>query len=360
MAKRNADKEQAFDEDAIFRQMTESAFDFLYQTRADLEKKPKYAIIHFATAIELILKARLLKEHWALVVSASGDADRHGFQNGTAKTVTVDQAIKRLENIAAEHLPAGAAEAFKVIAAHRNRMIHFFHEAASAEAAEELRAQVTTELLLGWYFLVRMLRNWQFHFANFEKHIWQVENGMQSVRAYLSVVYDKVKPQIAELSAGGTAFRSCPSCQYPSVKIEPVAEVVSDLKCLVCNLGDSMVTMPCTQEDCHGTLHLTGYNTADETCDGCGQQIEKEEFAEFLDTEHAEYPDFTVKNCGLCASAGAVVKHNNLYICTNCLAYSDDISTCGWCNEMQLGYDLEDSYYFGCEFCDGKHGWGDD
>lgn len=115
--------------------------------------------------------------------------------------------------------------------------------------------------------------------------------------------------------------------------------------------------MGCPQEDCHGTLHLTGYNMADEACDVCGQKVEQEAISEFLDTEISEYPDFTVKNCGLCTTHGSVVEHNDFYVCANCLAHGEEIATCGWCHEMQLGYELEASFHTGCEFCDGKGGW---
>lgn len=346
-----------FDEALIFRQMADSAFDFLDQARADLDKKPKYAVIHFATAIELILKARLLKEHWSLVVSMSGDADRNAFQNGTAKTVTVDQAVRRLEHIAAQPLPPGAGDAFKTIGAHRNRMIHFFHEAASPQAEEAARAKVTAELLLGWFYLLRLFRNWQAEFADHGPRIQRVVCGMRSSRDYLKVVYEESRPQIFKLTAEGATFRDCASCGFPSARVAPVDDTIDDLSCLVCGLGDTLVTMPCPQEDCHGTLRLTGYNTADEACDTCRQHIEREHLVDFLDTEQAEYPDFTVKNCGLCTGHGTVVQHNDLYICTNCLHHETDISTCEWCSEMQLGYDLEFSYYKGCEFCDGKGGW---
>ena len=357
MAMLKGENPPSFDAAVIFRQMVESALDFLEQARVDLETKPKYAVIHFATAIELILKARLLKEHWALVVMVSGDADRRSFQSGTAKTVTVDQAIKRLEQISAEPLPAGAADSFKVIAAHRNRMIHFFHEAASPEAEEAARARVTAELLLGWFHLLRLFRNWKGIFTDYEQDIRRVEARMQAVRAYLNVVYDTLKPQIAERTGSGTIFCNCPSCGYPSASILPVAGAVADLDCMVCGLSDHLVTMPCPQEDCQGTLHLTGYNTADEACDSCQQQVEKQELAAFLDTEDVDYPHFTTKNCGPCNGHGTVVQHNGLYVCTNCLSHAEGIPTCEWCNEMQLGYDLEFSYYKGCEFCDGKGGW---
>lgn len=357
MSQEKPAKVSTFDEGVIFGQMADSAFDFLDQAAADLEKKPKYAVIHFATAIELILKARLLREHWALVVTTSGEADRHAFQGGSAKTVTVDQAIKRLEQIADQHLPAGAPEAFKAISTHRNRMIHFFHEATSREAEETARAKVTAELLLGWYYLLRMFRTWEAYFVEYQPRIQRVEWGMRRLRGYLQVVFDKLQPQLVELAAKGVTFHDCASCGFLSARVASIDDMIDDLSCGVCGLTDTLVTMPCPQEDCQGTLRLTGYNNADEACDTCNQQIEREHLVEFLDTEHSEYFEFTVKNCGLCTSPGSVVQHNKIYICTNCLTHDEQIPTCEWCNEMQLGYDLDFSYYKGCEFCDGKGGW---
>jgi hypothetical protein len=63
-------------------------------------------------------------------------------------------------------------------------------------------------------------------------------------------------------------------------------------------------------------------------------------------------------NCALCWTQGGVVKHHEIYVCTECLGTSDEIAGCGWCNELQMGGgDLEHSYHTGCEFCDGHAGW---
>lgn len=59
--------------------IAESAMDFLKRAVDEIEKHPKYSVIHFATAVELILKARLMHEHWALVVEKTSDADVERF-----------------------------------------------------------------------------------------------------------------------------------------------------------------------------------------------------------------------------------------------------------------------------------------
>jgi hypothetical protein len=52
-----------------------NAIDFLRRAINEFKKDPKYSIIHFSAAVELLLKARLMAEHWSLVVSDRNAAD---------------------------------------------------------------------------------------------------------------------------------------------------------------------------------------------------------------------------------------------------------------------------------------------
>ena len=49
----------------IFESLTRNAFDFLERGIAEFDASPKYSVIHFCAAVEMLLKARLLKEHWS-------------------------------------------------------------------------------------------------------------------------------------------------------------------------------------------------------------------------------------------------------------------------------------------------------
>ncbi|WP_370212807.1 hypothetical protein [Roseovarius sp.] len=119
---------------AALRDLSESAFDFPERSVDEIVTHPKYSVIHFATAVELILKARLMREHWTLVVERASDVTLDDFLTGKAKTVSQADAIKRLKNACGENIPSDAATQFGKIAAHRNRMIHFLHEAGRKEA----------------------------------------------------------------------------------------------------------------------------------------------------------------------------------------------------------------------------------
>jgi hypothetical protein len=45
-----------------------NAIDFLTLATEEFEGRPKHSIIAFHSAVELVLKARLMHEHWSLVV----------------------------------------------------------------------------------------------------------------------------------------------------------------------------------------------------------------------------------------------------------------------------------------------------
>ena len=52
----------------IFNSLAKNAFDFLKQAIEEFDKSPKYSVIHFCAAVEMILKARLMTEHWLSLI----------------------------------------------------------------------------------------------------------------------------------------------------------------------------------------------------------------------------------------------------------------------------------------------------
>jgi hypothetical protein len=85
-----------------FDALVENAFDFLREAIAEFRDKPKYSIIHFCAAVELILKARLLREHWTLVLRQPEKADLVKFKTGDFLSISVKEAVLRLDNILRE------------------------------------------------------------------------------------------------------------------------------------------------------------------------------------------------------------------------------------------------------------------
>jgi len=338
--------------------LSESAFDFLERSVEEIKAHPKYSVIHFATAVELILKARLMREHWTLVVERTSDVSVEDFLSGKAKTVTQGDAIKRLKNACGENIPQDAVTQFAQIAAHRNRMIHFFHEAAKRQADDKMTEEIVKELCLCWFHLERLLSDWDDQFDQFEEEISTVTWRMKQLRAYLQVAFDRLKPEIDAEKKAGTVFKTCSGCGFEAAAVAEVSEVFFEQRCKVCGLGESYIEIPCPGE-CGATLHIDGHNVSGMTCEECGYEVTREDLSEALDTEFSDPSDFEPQiNCAQCSSLGSVVQHGETFVCTECLYSEDSAPQCDWCNERQIGGgDLEYSYHTGCEFCEGHAGW---
>jgi hypothetical protein len=109
-----------------FESLANNAFDFLQKPFAEVGTEPKYSVIHFYTGAELIFKARLLHEHWALVVTKVEEASLAKFNSGNFKSVTLQQAANRLRDIAEESFSREMNEsALRKLGQHRNRIVHF-------------------------------------------------------------------------------------------------------------------------------------------------------------------------------------------------------------------------------------------
>lgn len=113
----------------IFNRLVENAFDFLNVAIDELvNNRPKYSVIHFYASVELFIKARLMAEHWSLVV-VRNEADWGKFITGDFQSVTLEDAAIKLKKIVGSGLSDHELKAFKDVAKHRNKMVHFFHEA---------------------------------------------------------------------------------------------------------------------------------------------------------------------------------------------------------------------------------------
>lgn len=343
---------------AALRNLSESAFDFLERSVDEITTHPKYSVIHFSTAVELLLKARLMREHWTLVVDRAADVTLEDFLSGQCRTVTQADAIKRLNGACGENIPKDAVAQFGKIAAHRNRMIHFFHEAGAGQAGQALIEEIVKEQCLSWFYLERLLSEWGDQFEEFETSILGVRWKMRRNRDYLSVAFDRLKPKIEADRKAGTAFQVCSGCGYEAAAVTDLSDMLFEKHCRVCGLGEAYIEISCPGQ-CGTTLHIEADHGSDRTCETCGHEVTTRELADALDTEYSDQSDYEPQiNCAMCSSMGSVVQHHETFICTECLSTDDSAPLCEWCNERQIGGgDLEYSYHSGGEFCDGQAGW---
>lgn len=338
--------------------LVENALDFLTRSLEDLDQRPKYSVIHFYTAVELFLKARLIAEHWSLVVAKRQDPDVKKFESGDFQSVSLDEAAEKLDKVLQSPLTPAELSQFRALAKHRNRMVHFFHEAATPHAQEELRQRIAIEQLRAWYYLNHLLLSrWDAVFGKWRERLANIAASLEQRHEYLQVAYEHVKPEIDARLAGGGSVEPCPVCGFLSAYTE---EVLGDFKhrsCVVCHFEAQCLTVDCP--DCGHRVILIGDGFS--RCSACGRRLEPRDLVKSLTKGQAGTKDYyetgLPAHCPACDSYETVVEHGGKLFCTCCFEiYDHDVlHQCAWCGSLNAG-NTEDSFWQGCVGCDGMSG----
>lgn len=84
----------------------------------------KHVIINLSTCIELLIKFRLLEEHWAFLFDDIDKANEYNLETGDFVSVTFAQGIERLKNLCGIDKQKYFT-ASKELQKYRNRIVHF-------------------------------------------------------------------------------------------------------------------------------------------------------------------------------------------------------------------------------------------
>lgn len=333
--------------------MVENAFDFLETAINEFEDKPKYSVIHFSTAIELILKARLIHEHWSLIVAEEPNIKK--FNSGDFMSIGFKKIIPRINNVLGEKIHIETQKCFENIAKHRNKVIHFYHEASSQPASEKDIDTIVIEQCNGWYYLKKLFNKWDDVFGKYNGKISTIDFRIKRYQTYLNVAYQRIKPEIDKEKEQGYKFKECRSCHLEASKEEKLTDLLYKYECKICSFDEFAVKVLCPE--CKNSILITE-DSDSRKCNSCNREFSQDELWDALDTEMCEPYDYVSKNCAACMGSGSVVFHNDYYVCTECINICREIYLCEWCNEYQIdGGDLKWSYISGCEFCEGQAGW---
>jgi hypothetical protein len=118
--------------------LLDNALDYLLKAaehaRQNSPRDAKYALVHLSTGIELLLKARLSQEHWALLFSNPDIATKQALESGDFVSVDAVVAIKRLCNISGCTISSEDLKHLRSLREHRNRAQHFAIDVEKAAA----------------------------------------------------------------------------------------------------------------------------------------------------------------------------------------------------------------------------------
>jgi len=337
--------------------LVENALEFLSKAISEIKESPKFSVIHFCAAVELFIKARLMSEHWSLIVSKRQDPDWNKLVSGDFHSVTLKEAADKLTKVVRSGLSKTELEAFVEIAKHRNKMVHFFHEAHSDKENQAIRKSISTQQLRAWYYLHGLLKNkWKDVFEPWSKQIEKKDKALRNYYAFLEVVYENIKSKINMRSKQGSIFEQCPSCFFESQEHLDIEDELYESNCFVCELTEKHFKTECSECGEIVTFRNEGFST----CDSCGKTYEPKYIVDVLYDEAVDYiaikdggePE-AIGNCSNCDSYHTVVLlENGAYFCANCFDEFASMNCCNWCNELNTG-DMENSYWSGCSECEG-------
>lgn len=336
----------------FFDSLVENAVDFLKRSVIEIKKSPKYSVIHFCAALELFLKARLMVEHWSIVVSRQDAATLPTFKNGDFQSVSMDEAIRRLENICNESINKEAKDCFNGVRKHRNKLVHFFHS-EYIKASRDTIEKIVAEECKAWFYLYRLLtEQWQTYFVKHKKDIEKLNKRMHGLRAFLSAKYQALKLQIDAEVASGKSYDTCASCGYLSARISVLEEPLVETVCLVCSAQSRFASIDCP--DCETNINVG--ELGEGKCGKCNFQVDIDYLLDnFGPSEDPKEPG-VIAYCSECewTERPTAIPTIDGYVCLACFTEHDKADECGYCGVLCTGIDPVSASVFGCIICEGS------
>lgn len=335
--------------------IVKNGFDFFRKSLAEINNEPKFSVLHFFAAVELFLKARLMAEHWSLVVSKDPSWD--AFERGDFKSVTLEECLSRLANVARSPVPQDDIRRFKQLAKHRNKIVHFHHE-IDHPTAVKVQREIAAELCGAWRSLYILLtQNWISVFKHHVDELKRLDSQMRKYRDYLQAIFERQAEQLKQEAASGERIDACASCGFTADHVEVIVGGVHDHHCSVCNYKTRTLATTCPA--CDGPIEVEdgGFGT----CPHCAHDIEPNELAQHIQENSGSLKDDLESgypaHCAHCSGVLTVVPYEGSIVCASCYQTyeSTEIQQCGWCSDMNAG-DMAHSFVMGCVACEGSVG----
>lgn len=342
----------------IFNALVLNAIDFANSTIDNLELNPKYSIVEFYTAIELFLKAKLMEEHWALVLSKPESADFDKFQKGDFVSVNLIQCEKRLRLISRSPISTEAMKNFEALREHRNRIVHFAH--GDFADKEKRKAAVVVELYKSWHHLhILLTETWGKSFAPYVAKLDELHSRILRNRDFLETRYKELEAAINEMKSAGIIFVTCSHCECEGGRVLDHKKWGAEYDCLVCGckgtkLAESNAKIPCPY--CETDFEF--FNGAIDECPNCKHPITVDDRINQCAKVFVEGDDwceggvYTPASCWMCNHMpGSVFYFEGLWNCVACFERGWQAMECPHCGEFVTG-DLNTLKYCWCHKCE--------
>ncbi|MEQ7127083.1 hypothetical protein ABN034_21415 [Actinopolymorpha sp. B11F2] len=303
-----------------------NGMDFLQSAIRHLEdaEEPtslKYAVLHLHAAAEVLLKVRLMREHWALVFRDPGSAKRDALRQGDFQSVGIDETIVRLRGTASVELDKSAIDHLKRLGKERNKLQHFGFE-GNQYAIESIAGQALDSLL---HFVVDHLVP---DAPNDETEILKevrelIEGALENIESLVEARWERITPR---LESCADEVIACPQCTNMALWLSD-----NDFTCFFCDKhwGDVdpyEVASEYAGNILNGSQHLAAKG-------------------------RGYWPVYTCPECDQEAFVSGMVlrseRDTEAYACFSCklITSSDRLSTCSDCGRYMLVASQEQEDY---------------
>ncbi|GHB22808.1 hypothetical protein GCM10010306_014470 [Streptomyces umbrinus] len=174
----------------------------------------KYAVLHLQAAVEVLLKARLLREHWSLAFKDPGTATRAAFEKGDFESCGTSAAVRRLQDVVGIAIDKKESDALDALSKDRNALQHYglTHNAHAVEA----RAGRVLDFLMRFLQeeLLPLLEGPERERAT--QDMAPVVEGVRNISSYVKRRLDRLR---GELSRSQVVM--CPACEQRALVVVP-------------------------------------------------------------------------------------------------------------------------------------------
>ncbi|WP_285631681.1 hypothetical protein [Actinoallomurus iriomotensis] len=226
-----------------------------YLDRENENADEKFAILHLYAAIEVLLKVRLIQEHWTLVIADSRNASLAKYHAGDFKSVGAEEAVRRLNDICKLGLPGYRNSPLKRAEEMRNRQQHFgLNESPIAIRAVSIPA---------YNYLIQFIEehlspgSYQYERELIDAALSEIRDRLPHLSDLIEQRYRQVEP---ELGSSPNPVIRCTRCQMMALEV-----LSTGGRCSVC-LGQWSNTQELAEEY---ALEVRGHNIPADRCPTC-------------------------------------------------------------------------------------------
>lgn len=324
----------------MFVAMVTNGLGFFTKAASELASEPSHSVAHFATGLELLLKARLFTEHWTLICDKPQTTPWATLYAGNANTIG-GTPLLRVMNEALLLIEQDDREQFLKAIKHRNRVLHL--------RPHEDRESISSEQCAAWYRLNKLLLGpWKDTFRKFQTEIEEVESQLKVNLSYLRAKFNALAEkreykQLLGVARSEKRLFSCTLCANESLVAE-LDDSVGFVSCIACQANqycmrlpcgciiskDALLTLDCEQGGTHHPeeLHLFPEQSADtpycgECCQPCAIRTNALNGWLCALCWHLSGPP--VENCSTCSRCWVGLRGvPKTFVCNSCATFGVD------------------------------------